>query len=492
MSNPGLSVSDVVGVSVSLSPTPAQLRSFGSALILGDSDVIDTQTRYRTYTGITGIGADFGTNSPEYAAALEFFGQTPQPSVCYVGRWARTATHGTYVGATLGSAAQVISNFNAITNGGVNITVDGTLHALAAISLVGVSNLNAVASALQTALAGAATVVWDSNNNRFVVKSTTNGSGSSVSAAQVGTGTDLSVIMGLNSSVLGGYSVNGIAAETPLAAAQTLAALTNAWYGLTFSASVQPADADYQAVSAFIQASSPARVFAVTTQEANVLTTGVNTDIASVLTANRTFVQYSSSSPVAAAAALGLAFSTNFNGANTLYTLMFKQESGVLPETLTEAQSTELQAAYGNVFVNYNNGVAILQNGTMSDGTFFDVIHGTDWLQNAIQTAIFNLLLTSRKIPQTDAGVNQIVSVVTNVLDQAVTNGLLAPGTWTAAPFGAIVTGQYLTAGYYVYAPPIATQSQAARAARQAPVLTIAAKLAGAIQSANVIVNVNQ
>ena len=464
-----LSVSDVVSVAVSLSPTPSQTRNFGSLLILGDSEVIDSQSRFRQYSGITGVGGDYPTTSPEYLAAVEFFAQTPQPSICYIGAWARNPTHGVLIGATLGSTQQAITNFNAIANGGINLTVDGTPKVLSAINLVGVTNLNAVAAALQTALAGAATVFWDSNNNRFVVKSATNGTGSSVALATSGSGTDLSVLLGLSAAVNGLFSVGGIASETPLAAVQTLAGMSNAWYGLMFAASVMPSDSDYLAVSAFIQAASPARIFGITTSEAGALIASVTTDIANQVKAKRTFVQYSSSNPYACAAAFGIAFTVNFSGFNTLYTLMFKQESGITPETLTETQSAALLAVFGNVFVNYDNGVAILQNGTMSDGSFFDVIHGTDWFQNACQTAVFNELLTNRKIAQTDAGVNLLVTRLSTICDQAVANGLIAPGVWNGPSIGAIVTGQTLSKGYYIFAPPVSSQSQAARAARQSP-----------------------
>ena len=129
----------------------------------------------------------------------------------------------------------------------------------------------------------------------------------------------------------------------------------------------------------------------------------------------------------------------------------------------------------------------------MANGYFFDEIQGTDWLQNYIQTAVYNLLYTSNtKIPQTDAGINLILTTVSQCLDQAVTNGLVAPGVWNAAGFGALQQGQTLTKGYYVYAPPVATQSQADREARKAPVIQCAIKLAGAVHFADVIINVNR
>ena len=49
---PGLAVSDVVSVQVSLNPIASALRNFGALLILGDSSVIDTQTRIRNKYGV--------------------------------------------------------------------------------------------------------------------------------------------------------------------------------------------------------------------------------------------------------------------------------------------------------------------------------------------------------------------------------------------------------------------------------------------------------
>jgi hypothetical protein len=78
------------------------------------------------------------------------------------------------------------------------------------------------------------------------------------------------------------------------------------------------------------------------------------------------------------------------------------------------------------------------------------------------------------------------------VCAQAVVNGLLAPGTWTQAGFGSLNQGDYLSKGFYVYAPPIALQNPADRAARKSVTFQVAAKLAGAIHTVNVLVNINR
>lgn len=100
---PTLPVSEVVNVTIEMSPVAAALRNFGAMLVLGTSDVIDTDERLRTYSGVEGIAADFGTDAPEYQAAVTFFGQSPQPSQLVIGRWAKTATAGLLRGRMLQS-----------------------------------------------------------------------------------------------------------------------------------------------------------------------------------------------------------------------------------------------------------------------------------------------------------------------------------------------------------------------------------------------------
>ena len=489
--NLGLSVNDVVNVSVFLQPLAAQQRNFGSLLILGDSQVIDTQTRYRQYSSISGVAGDYPTTAPEYLAAEDFFEQAPQPSILYIGAWARTATSGSLFGGALSAAQQALSNFTAITNGNINITVNGVNNTWTGINFSAATSLTQVAAILQAAIGGGSltNVTWNPNTSNFIIDSNTTGASSSV----VFLSTTLNN-MGF-AGTAGGYSVTGIPAETALAAATILTQLSNSWYGLMFAASVMPTDANLVSTATLIQAANPVRIFGTTTQEATALQTGDSTSLPYLLSQGnytRTFCQYSSSDPNVCAAIFGIAFTCNFEGSNTLYTLKFQQETGIVAETLTESQAAQLNQTNCNVFVNYNNNTAILQQGTMASGQFFDVIHGTDWLQNAAQTAVYNVLLTAgTKVPQTDPGVTRLVNALTGVMQQGVANGLIAPGVWLGPPVGEIVTGQTLSTGYYVFAPPVSTQSQAARAARQAPVITVALKLAGAIHFANVVMNVS-
>lgn len=268
----------------------------------------------------------------------------------------------------------------------------------------------------------------------------------------------------------------------------------NSWYGLALADSDALVDADVLTVAAAIESAAVSRVLAVTTEEAAVLTSGDTTSLAYQLKTgkySRTFSQYSTSSKYAAISAFGRAFTVDFTGSNTTLTLKFKQEPTVTYETLTTSQAAAIDAQNCNVYVYYQNDTAILQQGVMANGDFFDERHGLDWLQNYVQTNLFNLLYTSTtKIPQTDAGVTRLLTNVEASMVQSVTNGLVAPGVWNGADIGALSSGDTLTKGYYVYAPAVSSQAQADREARKSPTIQVACKLAGAVHYADVQINV--
>jgi hypothetical protein len=497
-SNTGLSVSDVVNVSVNLGPKAVPVRNFGAAMFAGPSDVIDVNERIRVYSTLNEVGADFSTTSPEWLAADLFFSQSPQPSILYIGRWAQGATKGLANGGILSSSQQALSNFTGITNGGFHLTLDGGSSTnYTAINLSGAANLNAVAALIDAALPVGTNFVWDSVRSRFTLESATTGAASAVSFMTAPTsGTDLSAVLRMTAAT-GASQVGGIVAETPLACAQILAR-SGVWYGLEFApvAASDINDAAHIAVAGFIEGASPNRIYGITSNETNILDGTVSNDLASTLKSlgySRTFIQYSSNSAYAAASMIARAFTVDFNGNNTTITLMFKQEPGVIAETLTETQAAVLALKNCNVFVNYQNNTAIIQNGVMCDGTWFDLRHGADWQANRVQTDLFNVLYTSpTKVPQTDAGMNILLTTAEASMAAGVNNGLWGPGVWNAPGFGSLKQGDTVTKGYYCYMTPLALQSEGDRQQRIAPPMQIAAKSQGAVHKVNVTINVNQ
>lgn len=502
----GLPVSRLISVDVVLTPLAAQFLNFNSLLIVGDSNVINTADRIRSYDSLAAVATDFGTTAPEYLAADLFFSQVPQPSQLYIGRWAQAATHGLLVCGALTAAQQVMSNWTAITTGAIKIAVDGgSLTNCTGLDFHLQSNLNGVASVIQTAvraLAGAfanVTVTWNSTYNQFTFASGTTGASSAVAALTTpGSGVDITAqLMGTAATLE--ETVQGIAAESAVTAVTILDQAAQQWYGLMFAAGTNNADfmdSDALAVAAYIQGSSNPHVFGVTTSEAAAITTNDSTSIGyqlKQLAYSRTLYQYSTSSAYAMASFFGRAFTVNFAQNNSTITMMYKQEPGVVAESLTATGADALDSNYYTYYADFNNNTMIIVNAQMASGAFFDEIWGLDWLANQVQTDVYNLLYTSpTKIPQTDAGTHQIVNAIEAACQAGVNNGLLAPGTWNSAGFGQLAQGGYLAKGYYIYAPPVASQAQADREARKSVPIQVAAKLAGAVQTVDITINVNR
>lgn len=484
MSLPTLPVNRIVNVTIQMSPLAAAFRNFGSMLIVGASDVIDTQERIRTYSSVTDVANDFGTSAPEYQAAVAFFAQSPQPTTVQVGRWARSATSGLYKGKILSTSDQEMDNFTTISAGAFDVTIDGSVVNVTAVNLSAQSNLNGVASQVSAALQSKGTCVW--NGQQFVIKSASTGQTSTVSTV---TSTELSQAMGLDS----GTMVTGAPAETLEEATVALLDI-NTWYGAFYTGDLE--EQDIIDTAALISASTPSHICCFTSKDTNELdgtqTSSLGYELAQ-LGNNRVFVMYSSTNDNAAVSVLGRMSTVNFEGSNTTITLMFKQCPGVEPEYLRTSQANALQKNNVNVFAAYQNDTSILQYGTMSGGWFIDEVHGLDWLQNRVETDLWNLLYTTTtKIGQDESGMTAILSTVNSSLEAGVRNGLIAPGVWNGDEFGTLKRGDTLTTGFYVYIQPLDEQAQADREQRKAPPIQIAVKLKGAVHSIDVTITVNR
>ena len=490
-----LPVSSLVSVAVNLASAPAQAQNLTNILILGSSDIIDVTQRYRTYATLAAVATDFGTSAPEYLAAVNWFGQSPQPGYCLIGQWAKTATAGRLMGALVSAANQSIAAWNLITNGGFKITVDaGSQTNITGLNFSAAANLNAVAAIIQAGITGA-TCIWNAASQQFIIKSNTTGATSAISFLVAPTaGTDISGMIGMTATSSGAYVVGGIVAETAISAVTLFDSnFGQKWYGLFVAGCT---DSDHLAIAAYIEGANTKHAYGVNHQEAGVLSSVDTTNISyklMQLAYRKTMSHYSSSSLYAVVSMMARILTTDYTANKTVITLMYKTEPGVVAESLTSTQMSALLANNCNVFINYDNNTAIIQPGICASGDFIDIIFGADWLAITIQNSVYNLLYSSStKIPQTNKGNSIIATTIEQVCSQGEINGLLAPGTWTQAGFGVLNQGDYLPKGYYVYAPDIATQNPADRAARKSVTFQVAAKLAGAIHTVSVIVNLNR
>ena len=105
-------------------------------------------------------------------------------------------------------------------------------------------------------------------------------------------------------------------------------------------------------------------------------------------------------------------------------TLKFKNLSGIAADSLTQTAITNLTAKNINYYVEYG-GLAIVAEGTVASGEFFDIIRGVDWLQARIMESVYARLANLPKVPYTDQGFAIVESAIREVLSQGIRNGLL-------------------------------------------------------------------
>jgi len=189
----------------------------------------------------------------------------------------------------------------------------------------------------------------------------------------------------------------------------------------------------------------------------------------------------------------GRALSVNFSGSNTTSTMHLKDLTGVQPDpSMTQTLLEKAKAAGADTYISLQGVAKVFCVGANS---FFDQVYNLRWFVGALQVAGFNYLAqSSTKVPQTESGMDGLKGAYRTICEQSVTNQYVAPGKWNSPnTFGnqKDLYANIQQLGYYIYSLPIAQQLQVDRAARKAPLVQIAIKEAGAIQSSSVIVNVN-
>lgn len=193
------------------------------------------------------------------------------------------------------------------------------------------------------------------------------------------------------------------------------------------------------------------------------------------------------------AAYVGRAMSTNFSGSNTTQTMHLKSLATIPSDpTMDQTIFEKTKVAGADSYVSFEGVSSVNCTGA---NRFFDQVYNLMWFVGALQISGFNYLRqTGTKVPQTENGMDGLKGAYRTVCEQGVTNQYAAPGAWNSpVSFGnqADLLANVAGFGYYIYSTPIAQQLQADREDRKAPLVQIALKEAGAIQSSTVIVNVN-
>lgn len=497
-------ITNVVNVSLLLSGQLA-LADNPNVVIMMTSDQggpLTTASRYRVYSDSASVADDFGTASDAYSFALTFFGTSPNPvnagGFLVIGYWrgaseSVAATAAVLTGAQL-SAVTVLGALQSVDDGTLTVSIDDTPEALTALDFTTSTTLAEIAAVIDAELSGGTCTV-NSAGDRILITSSTTGASSEITfATSPGTGTFVGSVLGLVTGS-GGYLTQGAASDT-LSAETKLAAITELFSQVKFRGAMfidNPTDEESEDLAEWSQAND-VLMYDVFNDPDNLEVDPTNVCWIIKISGytNYRMLYSTAGNRKIAASYMARAHTVNFAAENSALTMHLKTLNATA-EDYTQTEINKAQTVGLDLYTTIKLTPCVLTSGANSyTDERYNLIAFVDFLQ----IDVFNLLLgTTTKISQTNAGIAQIVDQCEKTSTQFRRAGVIAAGTWNSPDgFGNRTTflRNILENGFYWLSGSLAAQSSTSREAREAPVIQGAIKLAGAVHSADIIVNVNR
>lgn len=485
-----LPISNVINVTVTDTPQGLATPNVNSVALFTQDAPINLET-FGDYITPSQVSANYGTNSKTALMANNIFAQLPNilsgegqlviiPMIAAV-----SATAGT--GTTTNISANLAALI-AVTNGNLKVTINGVATNLANLNFTGSTTLAQIAAVIDAAMIDA-----DCTNvgNTLVFTSHKVGTTSTIAfAAYAGGGTDLTGAGFLNTGAATSVAGANSSGETVLACQARTSGLVGY---VPIMTTLDLEDAAISTVAAGIQALD--NMFfhhAASTQDIAGIATTISL-AGQTKTRILTYTKGLSAANLYKAAYVGRAFSVDFTGTSTSQTMNLKQLANVVPDTgISQTLYNAAKTAGTDIYINYQGAPSVLSTG---GNAFFDNVYSDLAFKFALEYGGFNYLRgTNTKVPQTEPGMDGLKDAYRQVCNQFVNNGCYARGQWNSSEtFGdpVIFNNNITNTGFYIYSLPVAQQNAADRSNRIAPLVQIAIKRAGAIQSSNVLVVVN-
>jgi hypothetical protein len=446
-----MSLKEIVNVSISRETKSVSRAGFGTILILGPNGNFTGQTQ--EFTAVDSSMAAMlvgGSGAPEYKAAQAIFSQNP--SVVKI-----------KIGQILGTRSLTDNAGTWSAGGSISCKVNGVL-VTQNFSTDKATTLTAFAVKLAAA-DGVATATYTDGTHIILITP------------------DAGVPLAITEITLAGTTGTLVA---PILSATATASFTDSldaivesdddWYGLCI---VSRTIANQEDVAEWTE--TKRKIFAIASADADIVDTtdsGDTTTIAAIIKANA----YTRSFVVALSSA-----GTEYPDAATLgkllpydpgtYTMKFKTLAGITVDYLTATQSTNARDKHANTYEEVG-AVNILQEGTVGEGEYLDVIIFIDWLQARITEGVYQPLVNNLKIPYTEIGMAAIKGEIEKVLKIGVARGGISDYAQDS--------DKNQIGGYTVTLPAFEDITTADKAARLLTGVKFTAWLAGAIHAVEI------
>lgn len=382
-------------------------------------------------TAASGAADYFGSDSPEFAFAVQYFSyispapasQAPELQFAAFANEARPARLFSY------KLVSKLADFQAVTSGNLNITIGEVDYEIANINLSAEASFTAIGNAIAAAIAsagGSATVTYNPLASSFTVESTVTGPG--VVKVTPALTPDLGAMMSLQGAQA--ISSLGSVAQTPLEAFLAAEQITDSFGSASFGVAIDLEDAIDVAEYVSSENVKYQMYWSVNSVNAQDWNAAMVQTASNALILNLTPGEYKEALPMAVMAA------TDYDRTNATINYMFRQSGTTWTPDVTTDQMANY---YDDLRVNYYGQTAtagqklsFFQRGNLMGGVTAPLdmsVHANEqWLKAYLKAQFLSLLLTTNKIPANADGRATVLAILNGGIVKALENGTILIG----------------------------------------------------------------
>lgn len=403
-----------------------------NGLLLTTNTLIPLTDYALSFSSADAVGDYFGMTSDEYLFAVRYFlgydNSFKKPRALLVAPRVLSDAAGWLRG---GKNTATLAALQAVTDGAMEIDVDGTTVSLSSIDLSAATSFSDVAATLTTAFSSAATVTYSSFTGAFQITSNTVGASSSVSfASSPASGTDLSVLLNLADGT-GAVVSPGVAAMSVADNMAAVRTFSDNW--VTFTSIYTATDSEVLELAAWAAGMGVDYLYVPWSTDAELLNANSTTSIAAQLTAANAAATAGVYGTYAYAAfVMGAAASIDWDRINGVINFAHKGQSGLAPN-VTDGQTAQALikqnwSFYGNYATRNDNFYLFFPGVMFGQYGFIDPYINAIWLKNVIQVSCMAGLAASGRVPYNDAGYALIRAWLVDPVNRALRNGTIDVG----------------------------------------------------------------
>lgn len=468
-------------------------------MLLTKSALLPSGAPAQEFLKASDVASVFGDESDEAKFAQQYFtGVTNQqraPRALVIGRcmtesgaaWVRSAP-----------LSVTLEDLKKVTDGHINIVVNGETKGATEINLAQVTSLSDVAAKLAEALGGL-TGAYDGNQGAIILTTTATGKDATISfttdnSVVESASTDLNALLGLTLDA-GAVVSPGYDALTASAALDAICSVTRNWVGFTsiWEATLEEAEG----FAAWADIDDDYVYFDWTTDRraTNPQTSALTKPAKLMDRFNCTAALFGESYDIAAFA-LACGASIAWDRYQGMKVWFAKGASNLSTAVTDEAEANALEAIrcsyYGN-FATRNARFNFFNRGTLASDFygFIDVLYGSIYLRNSIQRSCMDGFKALNRVPYNAAGQALISAWLQDPINACLNNGVIDTGmqldesqkSQIMQELGTDISTRLFTNGFYYQ---IEMPAANVRADRGSPVVSCYYAYAGSVQALNV------